>query len=276
MSDVGETTPLASFEAKWSAAAPEFRLALTFVPAAERRAHGAFACLAFELEHTAFGIREAEPAAIKLQWWAEEFARAANREARHPLTQALSSHPRFVDIPLARWHEVVIGALGQRDAEPAADLATQLDGYGYFYRPLAAVEATLFPSVDASAMATVRALARSMRETAALADTLRDGRLPVPLELLARHRLARGDLARASPVQSAALRDWFETLERQYGRAVNTGIGPLGIASAHANRWRAGLAARASNPLKTVNESFNRLPMRTAWFAWRAARRSSG
>ncbi|MEO7430483.1 MAG: squalene/phytoene synthase family protein [Dokdonella sp.] len=274
MNVVGETTPLASFEAKWSDSTPEFRLGLTFLAAVERRAHGAFACLAFELEYTAFGIREAEPAAIKLQWWAEEFARAANREARHPLTQTLAVHPRFSDIPLARWHEVIVGALGQRDAEPAADPAALLDAYGALYRPLCATESILFPSVDASAMTRVRSLARSIRETAALGDTLRDGRLPIPLDLLARHRLARGDLSRESPVQAAALRDWFATLGREYSGTSRAVSGPLGAASARADMWRARRAARAADPLKSVNQSLTRLPLQTSWAAWRAARRS--
>lgn len=274
MDAVGETTALASFEAKWSDLTPEFRLALSFLPSVERRAHGAFACLAFELEYTAFGIREAEPAAIKLQWWAEEFARAANREARHPLTQALAAHPRFSDIPLARWHEVVVGALGQRDAEPAADLAALLDAYGAFYRPLCATESILFASVDAPAMTRVRSLARSMRETAALGDTLRDGRLPIPLDLLARHRLARGDLSRQSTVQVAALQDWFAALDREYRAISSARIGPLGSASARADQWRARRSARAADPLMCVNQSLARMPLQTAWAAWRAAWRS--
>jgi phytoene synthase len=274
VSDIDGSTPLASFEAKWSAAYPEFSLALTFVAADDRRAQGAFACLAFELEHNAFGIREAEPAAIKLQWWAEEFARAARGEARHPLTQALATHPRFGDVPLARWHAVVIGALSQRDAEPSADLAAQLETYAALYRPLAAVESTLFPSVDEATMTNVRALARSLRETASLGDTLRDGRLPLPLDLLARHRLARGDLSRESPQQAAALREWLASLAQLAAQSGDRRVGIVGTASARANRWRAARAARAADPLKALNESFARLPLRAAWAAWRVARRS--
>src|SRR5690242_21387944 len=85
-----DTTPLASFEAKWSEAYPEFALAQRFVRD-DREAKLAFACLVFEIEHAAFGIREAQPAAIKLQWWAEELMRAGKGEARHPLTQALGA-----------------------------------------------------------------------------------------------------------------------------------------------------------------------------------------
>ncbi|MET0226009.1 MAG: hypothetical protein ABW187_06190, partial [Dokdonella sp.] len=68
-------TPLASFEAKWTAAHPELGLALKFAAERDRSARAAFACLVFELEHAAFATRDAEPAALKLQWWAEEFLR---------------------------------------------------------------------------------------------------------------------------------------------------------------------------------------------------------
>ncbi len=95
-------TPLASFEAKWTAAHPELDLALKFVAERDRSAQAAFACLVFELEHAAFATRDAEPAAIKLQWWAEEFVRAGKGEARHPLTQALATHPAFASIAPAR------------------------------------------------------------------------------------------------------------------------------------------------------------------------------
>ena len=93
--------PLASFEAKWTQAVPELGVALSFLQPATRAAHGAFVCLVHELEHAAFGIRDAEPATLKLQWWAEEFARAAKGQARHPLTQVIEKHASFSQVPLA-------------------------------------------------------------------------------------------------------------------------------------------------------------------------------
>ena len=142
---------VASFEAKWSAAHPEFGLALAFVRD-DRSALSAFACLVFEIEHAAFGIREAQPAAVKLQWWAEEFARAARGEARHPLTQALADRLATAAVPTRVWHDVIVGALAQRDPEPPADTAALLDGYDTLYAPLATVESTLF-GTDARAIA---------------------------------------------------------------------------------------------------------------------------
>ncbi|NCT68030.1 MAG: hypothetical protein GXC76_10370 [Rhodanobacteraceae bacterium] len=271
-----DTAPLASFEAKWGAAHPELGLGLGFVAAAQRRAQTAFACIACEIEHAAFAIRAAEPALIKLQWWAEELARAGRGEARHPLTQALAEHPELAALPPAQWHAVVAGAFAQRDPEPAADRAAQLDGYAALYGPLATIEAHLFPPLDAAASARVRALARALRETAALGDVLRDGRLPLPLDLLARHRLARGDLAQASPQQAAALREWLDALAADLAVA-STGaqLGPLHAAAASADRWRARNAARAADPLAALAGELGRLPLRATWAAWRGGLRSS-
>lgn len=265
--------PLASFEAKWGQTHPELGLALKFVAAHERAAQSAFACLVCELEHAAFGIREAQPAAIKLQWWGEEFARAGRGEARHPLTQALQAQAGFAAIPLAHWYKVIAGAFAQRDPEPAADRAALLDSYAALYLPLALVEGMLFPTLVGEQVARTRVRSRALRETAGLADALRDGRLPLPLDLLARHRLARGDLARPSLQQAAALREWLRALASDGADTAGGRLGVLNAAGASADRWRALHAAKASEPLSALQEALVRLPMRATWAAWRAARR---
>ncbi|MFI4970486.1 MAG: squalene/phytoene synthase family protein [Lysobacterales bacterium] len=281
MAEVADAAPLASFEAKWAAAHPEFGLALRFVPAGQRVAQSAFACLVYELEHAAFGIREAQPAAIKLQWWGEEFARAGKHEARHPLTQALAEHPGFAAIPLVRWYEVIAGALAQRDPEPAADGESLIDHYAQLYAPLGVIEAELFGG-DAKTTAGALSLARALRETASLSSTLRNGTLPLPLDLLARYRLARGDLAEASPARCEALREWLRRLAGEMRGllmirvAIPEGVrlGVLRSAMIAADRTRALQAARASDPLAAMTVALDRLSFAAVWAAWRAARRS--
>ena len=276
MGEVVDSTPLATFEAKWTSVYPEFGVALKFVAADRRRAHSAFACLVHELEYAAFAIRETEPAMIKLQWWAEEFTRVGTGAARHPLTQALVPEPAFVALPVARWHEVIVGAMAQRDPQPAADRDALLQGYAALYRPLSAIEATLFPPVSVEAATQVRANARALRETATLAEALSAGRLPLPLDLLARHRLARGDLAKSSPQQVAALREWLAALAADPLPPVgsDTRLGVLTSAGASADRWRADVTAQASDPLATLSATLARVPLRAVWAAWRAGRRS--
>ncbi len=269
-------SPLASYETKWIASRPELALALKFVDASERPAQSAFACLRLEIEHAAFGIREAQPSATKLQWWAEEFARAGNGEARHPLTQTLATHRAFASVALRDWYAAIGGALTQRDSEPAGDRRALLEGYQALYQPLAQIEATLFAPLDAAAIAQVDALARALRETALLGDALRDGRLPLPLDLLARHRLARGDIACNSPAQIAAVREWLSVLAADMATPVQSGaqLGPLHAAAVCADRWRAGKASAAVDPPVALARLLARLPLQTAWDAWRAGRSS--
>lgn len=267
-----DDAPLASFEAKWTAAHPEFALALTFVPAGSRVARSAFACIGFELEHAAYGIREAQPAALKLQWWAEEFARARSGEARHPLTRALSCDTRFAAVALDEWHAAIIGAHAQRDPEPAPDTAALLRGHEALQAPLARIESTLFGPFDAAMLARVRAVSRALRESATLGEALRDGRLPMPLDVLARHRLARGDLAHDTPARRDALRDGLRGL-RAFTDALETArCGALGAAIASADRWRLARAAVANDPAEALPPLLGRLPLRTTLACWRAAR----
>lgn len=277
MSDDRSSAPLASFEAKWSEAYPEFGLALRFVRGADRDERSAFACLVFEIEHAAFAIREAQPAAIKLQWWAEELARANRGEARHPLTQAVSSRLRAAAIPISLWQQVIIGAAGQRDPEPAADSAALFDAYARFYVPLANIEAAMFGAPTAETADTLTRV-RALRETAALPDALRDGKLPLPLDVLARHRLARGDLAEATAARRDALREWLQSLADEFtaSRLEEAGqpLGALRSVIAAVNSARAQRAARAADPLTAIRAALARLAIGDVWAAWRAARRS--
>jgi len=268
--------PLASFEAKWAKAYPEFGLALTFIREPERSERSAFGCLVYELEHAAFGIREMQPAAVKLQWWAEEFVRAAKGEARHPLTRVLAERIAGAAIPIARWQDVVMGALNQRDPEPAADTDALLENYARFYAPVAEIEVALFANLDAASSARVLALARALRETTGLADALRDGRLPLPLDLLARHRLARGDLGGKSPESAAALHDWLKRLAAGCAEVAKGGprLSVLSAATLAATSARARRAAGAAEPLAALADGQRRLSVGTTWSAWRAARRS--
>jgi hypothetical protein len=276
-----ETTraPLASFEAKWSQAYPEFGLAQRFLRGAERDEHTAYACLVFELEHAAFAIREMQPASIKLQWWAEEFARTGRREARHPLTQVLVDRIAAAAIPQARWHETIIGAMEQRDPEPAASGAILLEGYARLYAPVAAIEAALF-GTHAEALARALALRRALRESAALPEALRDGKSPLPLDILARHRLARGDLSAASPGRRDALAEWLAMLAGELAMLASgdaARIRPLGVLRAvmtAADAARASKAASAGDPAAAIGPALAGLSLPAVWSAWRAARRS--
>lgn len=65
-----------NFVDKWLAVQPQQRIALGFVDEASRDERVALAALEQELISAAYGIREPQVAAAKLQWWAEELSGA--------------------------------------------------------------------------------------------------------------------------------------------------------------------------------------------------------
>ena len=262
----------AAFESKWIAAHPEFGLALGFIPAAQRRSRSAFACIGFEIAHAALRIAEAQVAAGKLQWWLDEFAALAAGQARHPLTLALAADRDVSRVPLTLWREFIAAALAQRDNAPPSTLDALLADHHALYLPWARAGEQLFGDRDPAAVAGVHALSRAFRETLALPDRLADGRLVVPLDVLARHRLSRGDLAASGPARTGALRDHLESIVARMDACTATALPVLEAVTLHVDRSHCRRAARARDPLAAGARGSRRVPFSTPWAAWRAAR----
>ena len=263
----------ASFETKWTTAHPEFGLALRFVDAAQRTPRSALACIGYEIEHATFRIAETQVATGKLQWWLEEFVELGAGRARHPLTQALAASAVVAQVPMQAWHALIAGALAQRESEPASTLEHVLDGYRALYRPLDQVAGMLVADAGGEATVSARALSRAFRETIALPEVLARGQLVLPLDLLARHRLSRTDLANATRERAGALRDYLGSLAARMQALDVDALPTLDAVAVHADSWRCRRAAVARDPLAAGAESFARLPFSTPWAAWRSARR---
>lgn len=272
MSGQGADSALASFVAKWMQMRPELDLAQRFLAPVTRARRLAFLCLVQELEHTALGIAEAQPALLKLQWWAEELGQAGAGEASHPLTIVLAADLARVQVPAEAWHAAIAGALALREADPAPDLETLLTAHEGLHGPLAQIEASLFAPLDPVALARARALAAIVRDSANLAVALGAGRLPLPLDHLARHRLSRGDLGVRSAARDEALRAWWREL-RGGGDALDARhVGPAAAATLSADHWRLGKAAQAADPAVALPALLARVPLRATLAAWRARR----
>lgn len=268
------TDPCATFEHKWTTAHPEFGLALRFVPAPQRKARSALTCIGYEIEHAAFRLHEPQVAAGKLQWWLEELLAMRAGTARHPLTQALATTLPVANVPSALYQDLIVGALAQRDPEPAPSLDELLHGLLGFYAPLARVEQSLTVEGDVDTEARIGALSRAFRDALGLSDTLAGGRLPLPLDLMAHHRLSRVDLASPSAPRTEALRGYFAMLAERMEAIDIASLSSVPAATSwHAERVRCRRAARAFEPLAAGEAAINRLPVSTVWAAWRAARR---
>lgn len=270
----------AAFEQKWLAAFPENNVLRVFLSPADRVLNAAFACLIFELEQTALHIAETQIAATKLNWWSEELARASARQARHPITQTLFADARAHAIGPDLWQALVRGAAAQLGVESSADFATQIEQTQRFSLPLAGIEQQLFfadgvaSESATTAAASLAACAQLLHQLAMLPQELQQGRLPLPLSLLARHQLNRKNLLTASAQRTAAVRDYLSALAAEIRVAL-----ALGSTLIIGRRVRARLdlnliqrALRHADPLQALSNDPGASPWRSLWFGWSAAR----
>ena len=273
MSDV-QPGAFASFEEKWLAANPEqATVALFLAPDARLRA-AAFGSLVHELEQAAFGLREGQVAEVKIQWWRQELLAAASGSPRHPLSAVLFADPQTAKVDAADWTALCDGALAMRHVGAASDLKSLLSDYSALYAPVARIEAVLFdaPAAELSATAKLQTVSHLLLALRHLADA--PERLPVPLDLLARHELTRAALAEATPKRSELVRDFLDRL----ATALQSALAEAPRASL-ARRVRARLdlalmqsAVRAEDPLSAVTAQPGAARWKALWWSWREAR----
>ena len=181
----------ASFERKWLDANPEQAAVLLFLDAAKRPRVSAFGTLIHELSQTAFGVREAGVAAAKLEWWRQELAAASAGNARHPITRELFTDERARSVDGNAWRELADGALAQLDTPPPATMDDAMTHLSAFYAPVAAIDTYLDGTHDVAGVAALWILSHQVQSLAAGAVAREHS--PLPLDLLARHRVSRAD-----------------------------------------------------------------------------------
>lgn len=270
-----EASAFASFEEKWLAANPEqATVALFLAPEARLRA-SAFGCLIHELEQAAFGLREAHVAEVKIQWWRQELLAAASGRPRHPVSTVLFSDPAAATIDAVAWEGLVDGALAMMQVGAASDLEALLASYAPLYLPVARVEAALFnaPAAQAPAAARLWTVSHLLQALRHLPDA--GERLPVPLDVLARHESTRGALSEASAKRDDLLRDLL-------GRLAGATTAALGDSprAPLARRVRGRLdlalmqtAQRSAEPLRALMSQPGAARWKALWWSWREARR---
>lgn len=264
----------ASFEEKWLAANPEQATVALFQPANVRLRASAFGCLVHELEQAAFGLREAHVAEVKIQWWRQELLTAASGAPRHPVSAVLFADPQATKVDAAHWNALADGALAMVHVGAASDLKSLLSGYSALYAPVARIETALFdaPATQVSATATLWTLSHLQLALRHLGDV--PERLPIPLDLLARHELTRAALAEPTTKRRELVRDFVGSL------ADAASIALADVPSALvARRVRARLdlalmkfAQRADDPLRALMVQPGDARWKALWWSWREAR----
>lgn len=273
---VEQPAALQGFIDKWLAVQPQQRIALVFVDGRRYPGHVALAALEQELLGAAYGIREPQIAAAKLNWWAEELAGAASSGGRHPLTQVLFDDERAHGLPTELWLAPVIAAMAQLEQGTAADFTAQMDAAMPLHGALAALETAWWYGIAASPAraAHVAALNHLLHALLRLEQDAARDRLPLSMARLARHGLDRSQLAQPGAARQQAIKAQLDDLLRQWDRS-NALVGPLSVFRALESRHAHELARRASragDALGALQQGQPRSGISSAFHAWRAAR----
>lgn len=269
--------PLQSYIDKWLAVQPQQRMALAFVDPARYAGHIALAALEQELLGAAYGIREPQVAAVKLNWWAEELAGAASSGGRHPLTKVLFDDPRAQALPVELWLAPVRAAMAQLEDGTAADFSAQLAAALPLHGALAALETAWWYGAEASAdrASRVAVLAHLLHALRRLHDDAERDRLPLPMARLARFDLARPSLRQTSAARDEAIKAQLGDLAAGWGD-LDRSTGPLSVFRALEARQDARLtrlALRSAAPLPVLQHGMAGGAFGHTLAAWRAARR---
>ena len=273
---VEQNAVLQGFIDKWLAVQPQQRVALVFVDGRRYPGHVALAALEQELLGAAYGIREPQVAAAKLNWWAEELAGAAASGGRHPLTQVLFDDERAHAMAGDLWLAPVLAAMAQLEQGTAADFPAQLDAAMPLHGALAALETAWWYGTDASSARAARVATLNHLLYALLRlqqDAERD-RLPLPMARLARHGLSRQQLLAPGEARQQAVKAQLRDLLASWDESATLG-GPLSVFRALESRHGSRLARRAAGAddgLAALQAGQPRTGLTTTLQAWQAAR----
>ncbi|BDU20666.1 squalene/phytoene synthase family protein [Dyella sp. GSA-30] len=272
----GENTALDSYIDKWLSVQPQQRIALAFVDPHRYPGHIALAALEQELLGAAYGIREPQVAAAKLNWWAEELSGAASSGGRHPLTQVLFDDERAHALPGERWLAPVLAAMAQLEEGTAADFSSQVAAASQLHGAWAQLENAWWFGQGASAerAAQLATLSHLLHGLLRLEEDAERDRLPLPMARLARFGLSRTQLRQASEEREAAIRAQLDDLKRAWADA-NKLAGPISVfrrLESEQNRASVQRAAKAPDPLAVLRQRQQQRGPGVAWRAWLAAR----
>lgn len=257
--------------------------ALRFTPSRARA--GLLAVHAFAREVTAIphNVSDTGVAAVKLNWWREEFDRTLRNEGRHPVSQALGPVIAARGMTADGFRELLEGAA--MDLEYGAypgfrELSV------YLHRTAGALE-SLSVSLCGPVNADTTRFAHDLGMGLGLFDRLRTlrrdvdaGRCYIPEDELRDAGVDRSTLAgHATPpavrdlltTQAARVDDFLVQADRRLSggdrRAQHFGLIRLALA-------RTLLREMADDGYPLLERGFELTPVRKLWIAWRTARRN--
>jgi phytoene synthase len=236
-----------------------------YSPARERQLFQTLVAIESEVAGSLRPDLDHNVAHVRLQWWREEFERAAAGHAVHPFTRQAGA------IDLSGFTDNATWDLAGATFETRAELTGYCDRWA----------TAMIEPIAASSGGSARALGAALRESEMLLNLARDaraGRLRLPLDELERAGIDPADLARV-PVSTPLanlLRSRFQTLHRELSEASASVNTPVRAALRGILAW----AALAQRQLRRAEQALPELPriqrfdaLAQSWLAWRTARR---
>ncbi|MBP6260945.1 MAG: squalene/phytoene synthase family protein [Chromatiaceae bacterium] len=211
-------------------------------------------------------------ARLKLQWWREELDKLPAGQPSHPLSQAVQAVVSQHQLPLQPFLQMagqVEEEILRRPLPDSAALIRACDAdLGALFELMAGCQGFTDPDRIASvrAIGAFCALVYRIRDSGWLA---RQGRAPIPMDLLGPHNLAP-DALRQGP-QRARLPEWLPELARQ-AQALQARSSHLGALPPFA-RVRARILASLLREIEVlsyqvVDQRLSLTPLRKLWIAW--------
>ena len=201
---------LQHFVSKWYAREPEMQFAEVFVPASEKALFQLWGALLHELKHTLFELSDSHVTEIKTAWWADEFQRLANRQPRHPITQALIN----IEAPWALFASSLSGVI-ETTSTRTSNTEQAIDLLLPFASALIEIEDSVFNTkvTTAKEIVAVHCLLQRLPQGLSSEDQAR-----IPMHLMARHTVNAAQLANIG--NRGLLQDWASELHAQLQHKV--------------------------------------------------------
>ncbi len=211
-------------------------------------------------------------ARLKLQWWREELDKLPAGQPSHPLSQAVQAVVSQHQLPLQPFLQMagqVEEEILRRPLPDSAALIRACDAdLGALFELMAGCQGLTDPDRIASvrAIGAFCALVYRIRDSGWLA---RQGRAPIPMDLLGPHNLTPNAL-RQGP-QRARLPEWLPELARQ-AQTLQARSSHLGALPPFA-RVRARILASLLREIEVlsyqvVDQRLSLTPLRKLWIAW--------
>ena len=275
---------LQSYIDHWIGERPARLACLPFLAPQDADAGRALAALEHEVLGVLASVREPPVAEAKLRWWADEMAAVAAGTARHPLTQVLARHAAAGRVEVALWKRPGEAALAAAAAVTPVDDAAQWAQALAVCAPWATLEAAWWRGSGANSDEATQAaaLAWLVGDLLRLPQRRQQQRLPLPMQRLARHALARDDLAADTPARRAAVREQCAVLAAHAAgiRWANAALPLLRGFDLRLDARALRRAARHADPLPALARRRAGRPgpaaLLAAWQAARASRAGAG